>query len=64
MPMTCNMEYMSPRTGTELPSSFCGKPAPWRHPRYPTGAFCQEHKEKLAQFFPHGWYRADDSGKE
>lgn len=39
---------------------YCGERAPWRHPRYPTGAFCDECKEILAGFLTSNWTRVED----
>lgn len=35
--------------------TICGKPAKWKHPRWPTGMYCEEHKKLLAEFFPNNW---------
>lgn len=47
---TCNMESYRRRT-------LCGKPALWKHPRWPDGTYCQEHKEILELRFPNNWER-------
>jgi hypothetical protein len=47
---TCNTEQII--NGTP---QFCGKPAPWRHPRYPTGAFCDDCRNYLVRYFPNNW---------
>lgn len=47
---TCNMEIM--QKGILIP---CGQLAKWKHPRYPTGLFCDHHKNTLAYFFKSDW---------
>lgn len=46
---TCNMEIFN--------SGPCGKKASWKHPRYPTGYFCEGHKKELEKFFKNNWKR-------
>lgn len=50
----CNCSTMV--KGCEI---LCGKPAAWRHPYYPDGRFCQEHKELVAVFRPQEWERIE-----
>lgn len=33
----------------------CGKPAKWRHPNFPTGAYCDECRKQAESFFPNNW---------
>ncbi|KKN11117.1 hypothetical protein LCGC14_1029640 [marine sediment metagenome] len=46
----CNMTKLKHPAFVE-----CGKPAKWRHPRWPTGAFCDSCQEDVADFFPNDW---------
>jgi hypothetical protein len=39
----------------------CDEPACWKHPRYPTGVFCEKHKKSVAYFCPNGWSRVEES---
>lgn len=34
---------------------MCGTQAEWKHPRYPDGLFCDEHKKMTEFFFKDGW---------
>ena len=35
--------------------SLCGKKAEWKNPRWPTGTYCNHHKDLLERFWPGGW---------
>lgn len=48
----CNMTAI--RDGSEI---RCSGRALWHNPRWPTGAFCEAHKEALAKFYPENWER-------
>ena len=50
----CNMEIYK--------KGFCNEPAEWKHPRWPDGLFCDEHKEVLEDFFKDNWERIDKDG--
>lgn len=45
----CNIE--------KYKKGFCGQEAKWKHPRWPTGYYCDEHKETLSSFWPDDWKR-------
>lgn len=47
--ITCNTEKFG--------IGLCGKPAQWKHPRWPTGTYCNEHKRSLETFWPNSWIR-------
>lgn len=49
--MPCNMEKYDPVKGLVK----CGCSAHWKHPRWPTGQFCNDHKKTLETFFPENW---------
>ena len=34
---------------------LCNGPAEWKHPRWPTGLYCNEHKKILEDFFKGNW---------
>lgn len=42
--------------GCEIP---CGKTAVWRHPHFPDGLFCEEHKDIVGVFRPDLWERIE-----
>jgi len=58
--LACNVWKFN--KGTDI---ICGKPAKWKHPRWPTGMYCEEHKKLLAEFFPNNWslIKEDENGK-
>lgn len=37
--------------------TLCGAEALWQHPRWPTGTYCQHHKEALEVAWPKQWTR-------
>jgi len=49
MSVKCNIE--------KYKKGFCGQEAKWKHPRWPTGYYCDEHKETLSSFWPDDWKR-------
>ncbi len=42
----------------------CCNPAIWKHPRYPTGVFCDSCKEDVASFFHSNWTRIKENNDE
>jgi len=57
----CNMEiYKRPSDGYK---GLCNEQAEWKHPRWPTGLFCDEHKRDLEDFFKSDWERIDKDEK-
>ena len=42
----------------------CGKPAKWRHPRWPDGVFCDGCQEDIASFFPDDWSKIEEDSDE
>jgi len=63
--LTCNMEVLIEVTDKGIVFEDCGNPAKWQHPRWPTGIYCDECKEKLEDFFPNNWIliEEDQDGK-
>jgi hypothetical protein len=47
---TCNVEHWPSR-------QECGVEAHWKHPRWPEGCYCDEHKAVLETAFPDNWER-------
>lgn len=37
----------------------CGEQAEWKHPRWPDGLFCDDHKKLLKNFFKEGWKKIE-----
>jgi hypothetical protein len=52
----CNMEKFNDFGKFEQ----CGEPAIWKHPRWPTGVYCEDHKRTLEQFFPNDWQKIEE----
>lgn len=48
----CNIELYNE-------SKKCGKTATWKHPRWPTGTFCDAHKTELEKFYPEDWTKTE-----
>lgn len=48
----CNMSKLKDQNFVE-----CGESAIWKHPRWPTGMFCEACKEDLSAFFHTKWTR-------
>ena len=54
LPMECNhldVLYQPPLVREGL----CRELGRWKHPRYPTGVFCNHHKEIIKGFYPIDW---------
>lgn len=47
-------------SATEIKTGICGMSAKWKHPRWPTGTFCDEHKETLEKIWPDDWLFLDE----
>ena len=52
----CNIEEY-----TDNGLAECGKTALWKHPRWPTGTYCDQHKESLEDFWPNNWTRIKEN---
>ncbi len=49
---TCNVETLG--------KGFCGEVAIWKGDRWPTGTFCQKHKDTLAGVFKTDWVKINE----